>query len=32
MTTASGRAIAEERHAFMEAFFARLEAEVRGER
>jgi uncharacterized protein len=32
MTTATGRAIAEERHAFMEAFFARLEAEVRGER
>jgi len=31
MTTATGRAIAEERHAFMEAFFARLEAEVRGE-
>jgi len=32
LTTATGRAIAEERHAFMEAFFARLEAEVRGER
>lgn len=31
MTTALGRSIAEERHAFMEAFFARLEAEVRGE-
>ncbi len=29
--TASGRAIAEERHRFMVAFFQRLEAEVRGE-
>ena len=29
--TASGRAIAEERHRFMVAFFRRLEAEVRGE-
>ncbi len=29
--TASGRAIAEERHRFMLAFFQRLEAEVRGE-
>lgn len=28
--TATARAIAEERHAFMAAFFARLEAEVRG--
>ena len=32
LTTPTGRAIAEERHAFMETFFARLEAEVRGER
>ncbi|HIE38366.1 MAG TPA: HD domain-containing protein [Anaerolineales bacterium] len=32
LTTPTGRAIARERHAFMEAFFARLEAEVRGER
>ncbi len=31
LTTETGRAIARERHAFMEAFFARLEAEVRGE-
>jgi uncharacterized protein len=29
--TATARAIAEERHAFMVAFFERLEAEVRGE-
>lgn len=32
LTTETGRAIAGDRHAFMEAFFARLEAEVRGER
>ncbi len=31
MTTPTGRALAEERHAFMVRFFARLEAEVRGE-
>jgi uncharacterized protein len=31
MTTATGRAIAEERYAFMAQFFARLEAEIRGE-
>ncbi|MGB9871659.1 MAG: HD domain-containing protein [Anaerolineae bacterium] len=31
MTTATGRALAEERHAFMMEFFTRLEAEVRGE-
>lgn len=30
--TATGRAIAEERHAYMAAFYARLEAEVRGEK
>jgi uncharacterized protein len=30
LTTGAGRAIADERHRFMEAFFARLEAEVRG--
>ncbi len=30
MTTATGRAIAEQRHAFMESFFARLEAEAQG--
>ncbi len=29
--TVTGRAIAEERHRFMESFFRRLEAEVRGE-
>ncbi len=29
--TPTARAIAQERHAFMEAFFARLEAELRGE-
>lgn len=32
MTTAAGRALAEERHAFMVEFFNRLDAEVRGER
>jgi uncharacterized protein len=32
LTTATGRAIAEERHAFTVAFFERLEAEVRGEK
>lgn len=32
LTTPTGRAIAEERHALMVAFFARLDAEVRGER
>ncbi|MBC7227659.1 MAG: HD domain-containing protein [Thermoflexales bacterium] len=32
MTTATGRALAEERHAFMVEFFARMDAEVRGER
>ncbi len=32
MYTATGRAFARERHAFMAAFFERLEAEVRGER
>ena len=32
MTTATGRALAEERHAFMVEFFTRLDAEVRGER
>jgi len=32
MTTATGRALAEERHAFMLAFFDRLAAEMRGER
>ena len=31
MTTDSGRALAAERHAFMETFFARLEAEAQGE-
>lgn len=31
MTTATGRALAEERHAFMQAFFERLAAEMRGE-
>lgn len=31
MTTATGRALAEERHAFMEAFFERLAAELRGD-
>lgn len=31
MTTAAGRALAEERHAFMEAFFERLAAELRGD-
>ncbi len=31
LTTATGRAIAEERHRFMVAFFRRLEAEVNGE-
>lgn len=31
MTTATGRVIAEERYAFMAQFFARLDAEVRGE-
>ncbi len=31
MTTATGRALAEERHAFMVEFFTRLDAEVRGE-
>jgi uncharacterized protein len=31
MTTATGRALAQERHAFMEAFFERLAAELRGE-
>jgi uncharacterized protein len=31
MTTATGRALAEERHAFMEAFFERLAAEARGD-
>ena len=30
--TPTGRAIAEERHAYMAAFYARLEAEVRGQR
>lgn len=30
MTTPTGRALAEERHAFMVQFFARLEAEVQG--
>jgi uncharacterized protein len=32
LTTQAGRAIAEERHAFMEAFFERLEAEAEGRR
>ncbi len=32
MTTETGRAIAEERHAFMLAFFQRLEEEVRGQK
>ena len=32
MTTQTGRAIAEQRHAFMLAFFEQMEAEVRGER
>lgn len=32
MTTATGRALAEERHAFMQAFFEHLAAELRGER
>lgn len=32
MTTATGRVLAEERHAFMLAFFERLAAEMRGER
>ena len=32
MTTATGRAIAQERHAFMTAFFERLEAEVAGKK
>ncbi|MGC8873720.1 MAG: HD domain-containing protein [Chloroflexia bacterium] len=32
MYTATGRALAHERHAFMAAFFEQLEAEVRGER
>ncbi len=32
MTTATGRALAEERHAFMVEFFTRLDAEMRGER
>ncbi len=32
MTTATGRALAKERHAFMVEFFTRLDAEVRGER
>jgi uncharacterized protein len=32
MTTATGRALAEERHSFMVQFFSRLDAEVRGER
>jgi len=31
MQTETGRAIARERHAFMAAYFARLEREVRGE-
>lgn len=31
MTTATGRALAQERHAFMEAFFERLAAELRGD-
>ena len=32
MYTATGRAIADERHAYMVAFFAQLDSEVRGER
>jgi uncharacterized protein len=32
LVTDTGRAIADERHRFMEAFFQRLETEVRGER
>lgn len=32
MTTATGRTLAEERHAFMVEFFTQLDAEVRGER
>ena len=32
MLTPTGRAIAEERHAYMVAFFERLDAEARGER
>ncbi|MGD1996089.1 MAG: HD domain-containing protein [Anaerolineae bacterium] len=32
LTTATGKAIGEERHAFMAAFFTRLEAEARGEK
>lgn len=32
LTTPTGQAIAEERYAFMSAFFTRLEAEARGER
>ncbi|RME36042.1 MAG: phosphohydrolase, partial [Thermoflexia bacterium] len=32
MTTPTGRALAEERHAFMVQFFARLEAEIHDER
>jgi len=31
MLTPTGRAIAEERHAYMVAFFERLDAEARGE-
>lgn len=31
MTTAPGQALTQERHAFMEAFFERLAAELRGE-
>jgi uncharacterized protein len=31
LTTETGRRIGQERHDFMAAFFARLEAEVRGE-
>jgi uncharacterized protein len=31
MQTATGRAIAEERHAYMVEYFTRLEAEIRGE-
>jgi uncharacterized protein len=31
MTTATGRSLAEERHAFMAAFFERLDAELRGD-
>ncbi|TFG70980.1 MAG: HD domain-containing protein [Anaerolineales bacterium] len=32
LTTRSGRAIAEERHSYMQAYYQRLDAEVRGEK